>query len=255
MKYYVPSQYDSSSDDGLTLNGAYGPRIFTPNAASQFERVTYMLLTKPDTRQAVMQIFSADDIRIGTNDVPCTLTLQFLLRDGALHLSACMRSNDAFLGFTHDVFVFTMLQEVMARTLGVRLGKYHHYVGSLHLYDKNTDRVQAYLTEGVQRTTLPMPAMPEGSPWPSLRGFLEHEKKIREDSKICADLKTLNPYWADLVRLLQLKYYVDRKDETGTASVAERITSAAYGPFARGQLWRLQQQGRGQENLASRGVE
>ena len=33
-----------------------------------------------------------------------------------------MRSNDVFMGFPHDVFAFTMIQEILANDLGVKLG-------------------------------------------------------------------------------------------------------------------------------------
>jgi thymidylate synthase len=33
-----------------------------------------------------------------------------------------MRSNDAYLGLPHDVFCFTMLQEIIARSLGREIG-------------------------------------------------------------------------------------------------------------------------------------
>ena len=61
-----------------------------------------------------------------------------------------MRSNDAFKGLPHDVFCFTMLQEIFARTLGVHVGVYKHAVGSLHLYDKDRQKANQYLKEGIK---------------------------------------------------------------------------------------------------------
>ncbi len=55
-------------------------------------------------------------------------------RGSNLHMSVTMRSNDAYMGLPHDVFCFTMLQEMVAKTLGLELGEYYHYVGSMHLY-------------------------------------------------------------------------------------------------------------------------
>jgi hypothetical protein len=83
--------------------------------------------------------------------------LQFLIRRNRLHTLTTMRSNDAYIGLPHDIFCFSMLQEVLARTLGVALGQYSHFVGSLHLYDENRDEAQQYLDEGVQ-ATIAMPA-------------------------------------------------------------------------------------------------
>ena len=60
--------------------------------------------------------------------------MQFIVRCEELHLFVCMRSNDAFMGLPHDVFAFTMLQELVARLIGCELGHYHHFVSSLHLY-------------------------------------------------------------------------------------------------------------------------
>ena len=39
-----------------------------------------------------------------------------------------MRSNDAYWGLPHDVFAFTMLQEILARSLTLELGTYKHAV-------------------------------------------------------------------------------------------------------------------------------
>jgi thymidylate synthase len=48
--------------------------------------------------------------------------MQFIVRREELHLFVCMRSNDAFMGLPHDVFAFTMLQELVARLIGCELG-------------------------------------------------------------------------------------------------------------------------------------
>lgn len=64
-------------------------------------------------------------------DVACTIGLQLLLRNVALHMSAYMRGNDACIGLLGDPFSFTFLQELAARMLGVDVGTYSHHVGSM----------------------------------------------------------------------------------------------------------------------------
>jgi hypothetical protein len=75
------------------------------------------LLKDHDSRRALVLINRANDqiyaVDHGSKDVPCTLSLQFFVRDNKLHLHAHMRSNDVFWGLTYDLFSFTMLQEVM----------------------------------------------------------------------------------------------------------------------------------------------
>src|ERR1043165_8344585 len=97
------------------------------------------LLSDPErspSRKAVIQLFNAEDISEDHEDVPCTCTLQFLLRKAGLDLFVSMRSNDAYRGLPHDVFAFTMLQEILARDLGKPVGRYKHAAGSLHLYER-----------------------------------------------------------------------------------------------------------------------
>lgn len=114
-----------------------------------------------------------------------------------------MRSNDAFKGLPHDVFAFTMIQELVARSLGVELGTYKHAVGSLHLYDEDRDKAEEFLSEGWQSEVL-MPEMPRGDPWPSLRMLLDAESDIRLGRVVRANLQEIDPYWADLIRILQI---------------------------------------------------
>ena len=127
--------WESLSDDGETVNSAYGYRIFEQFGFDQWEYVKDLLKKDPNTRQAVIHIKDASNKP--TKDTPCTVSLQFLLRNGQLNLTTYMRSNDIWLGFPYDVFSFTCLQIIMAFELGVEIGEYTHIAGSLHLYTRN----------------------------------------------------------------------------------------------------------------------
>ncbi len=127
--YYNPHLH-YFSDNGITFNGAYGPKI-----VEQLGWCVQKLREDPNTRQAVLTIWRE---RPGiSKDVPCTCLFQFFNRDGRLHLVTYMRSNDVWLGFPYDLFNFTTLQNYVASALGLELGNYTHHVGSLHLYEKN----------------------------------------------------------------------------------------------------------------------
>jgi thymidylate synthase len=45
-----------------------------------------------------------------------------------------MRSNDFHRGLPYNIIQFTTLQEVMAGWLGLKVGGYHHFSDSLHIY-------------------------------------------------------------------------------------------------------------------------
>jgi thymidylate synthase len=208
--WYVPA-YRQFSDDKRTLFGAYGPRLrLMRGKVDQLKNVINLLKKRPQTRQAVIQLFNAEDLLKPHKDIPCTCTIQFLIRRNHLHVIANMRSNDAFLGLPHDVFAFTFLQEVVARSVGVKLGTYKHHVGSLHLYNKNRDQAKSFLKEGWQ-STISMPPMPPGDPWSNIRKLLLAEAKIRSGKDVNISKASLPRYWEDLARLVEIFANTGRK--------------------------------------------
>ena len=219
IEYYLP-RYTAESDDGLTVHGAYGPRLFHMRGQDQVANVLSLLRTRPTSRRAVIQMFDAADLAAPHTDVPCTCSLQFMVREGRLHLFTAMRSNDAYLGLPHDIFAFTMLQEIMARSLGVDLGTYKHAVGSLHLYKQHRKAARAFLREGWQET-ISMPAMSTADPWPSIRAVTKCETAIRLRGSLPRSVPKLDPYWMDIIRLLRV-YRCFRDDDTASISHLKR---------------------------------
>ena len=184
----------------------------------QLQNVASLLANRPDSRRAAVQIFNAEDIASDYKEIPCTTTLQFLLRGGRLHLSVTLRSNDAYWGLPHDVFCFTMLQEMMTRRLGVELGEYYLYVGSMHVYERHLGEMREYVAEGHQKA-VEMPVMPFGNPFLLVENLLKAEDRIRHGEVVVASEVASEAYWADIIRLLQVFWapnHRDRLDELKT---------------------------------------
>lgn len=231
IEYYLP-RYSEFSDDGVTVHGGYGPRIFGNNHDGQFFRVLNLLKVKPFSRQAVIQIFDSDDLLESHEDIPCTCTMQFFVRKNRLHLLVSMRSNDAFLGLPHDVFSFSMIQEIMAVALGYEIGTYKHSVGSLHLYDTNVEKAEQYLAEDWQ-STVSMPSMPKTDPYASIQIILDLEKKIRSNQSFDESvIDSLDSYWADIVYILIIFGITKRSEPLMTArSYLRKIKSDIYAQY------------------------
>ena len=232
IRRYIPA-YDDETEDGESVYGGYGPRIFRQRGLDQLHNVIALLRRNPGSRRAVIQLFNAEDIAEDHREIPCTCTLQFLIRRNRLHMLTTMRSNDAYLGLPHDIFCFTMLQEVAARTLGVDLGSYRHFVGSLHLYDRDRTEAQQYLDEGTQ-ATIAMPPMPPGDPLPSIQRVLDAEFRIRRGEDIDADQWGVSPYWADLIRLLQVFEARRKRNAAKIKSLKTRMAFDRYAPYIDG---------------------
>lgn len=230
IEYYIKQYRDYA--DGGEIFGGYGPRLFEWRGLNQMARVTEVLRNKPDSRQAVIQLFDAPDLVGEHRDIPCTCTLQFMLRRNKLHMFTNMRSNDVFLGLPHDCFCFTMIQEIIASTLSVELGSYKHAVGSLHLYDINLEGAQQFLDEGWQATDAPMPPMPKDNLWLALGSLLEAESAIRITGALDEGiLDAMDPYWADLVRLLQVFRCKKNNVKEKIQALRGDMFSGVYLPF------------------------
>ena len=131
------------SDDGDTFFGAYGPKIIT-----QWGYVVKTLITDQDSRQAVISIWRENPR--SSKDIPCTLTLQFFLREASdelwLHTIANMRSNDAWLGVPYDTFNFSAISFFIAlhlNKLGIKckLGELTIQAGSRHIYESDFNKL------------------------------------------------------------------------------------------------------------------
>jgi thymidylate synthase len=132
------------SDDTVTFFGAYGPKI-----REQLPYVCNKLVEDNDTRQAVLTIWRENPPQ--TKDVPCTIAVQFLIRDNKLNCIVTMRSSDAWLGWPYDTFNFSMLSSMVAVKLNYEvglkldLGCLYMNLGSSHLYLRNIDEVEKCL--------------------------------------------------------------------------------------------------------------
>lgn len=135
------------SDDGVHVNSAYGHRIFGKHSKmeNQWRWCLRKLKADTDSRQAVINLNSEFDKRKKTKDFVCTVFCQALIRRKKLYWFTCMRSSDVYLGIRNDVFCFTAMQRIMAHQLGVGVGKYIHFASSLHLYEKQYQKVRTLL--------------------------------------------------------------------------------------------------------------
>ena len=147
---YAPI-YSKFSDDGIVLQGAYGPPV-----TEQLRYVVDTLNSDPESRQAVISIWRPNPRP--SKDIPCTLSLQFLIRNHKLHCIATMRSSDAWLGLPYDVFCFTMIAASVALrlTMDVELGVLAVRSGSLHLYHKDSENARECVRSMAIRQFEPM---------------------------------------------------------------------------------------------------
>ncbi len=129
------------SDDGVSFYGAYGPRW-----REQLDYVISKLKTDRDTRQAVITTWRPSPPV--TKDVPCTISMQYMIRDDGLEATVCMRSSDAWLGIPYDIFNFTTLLNTIASQVNAYPRKLSLILGSSHLYREHVESAERVIYEG-----------------------------------------------------------------------------------------------------------
>lgn len=132
------------SDSGMFYFGAYGPKFI-----QQVEYIYKSLAADMHTRQAVISIWRESPM--ASKDIPCTLSLQFIIRNGYIHTIANMRSSDVWLGLPYDNFNFSMMTWFIAlmynNLTGIHVvpGKLYINAGSGHLYQSNYEKAVTLL--------------------------------------------------------------------------------------------------------------
>ena len=135
------SFWDNLSDDGITCNSAYGYLIQKAHGFNQIDKVVEILRKDPTSRRAKININFPNSRVDTTKDEPCTMSLHFMIRKNNLDCTVIMRSNDIWFGLPYDVAFFTELQKRIADELGVGYGWYTHFAVSLHMYDRDVEKL------------------------------------------------------------------------------------------------------------------
>lgn len=145
---YLPRAVDFS-DDGVTWRAGYGKRMrhFGSSDIDQLNWVFDILRKDPTSRQAVISLYSPeeDSIEQETLDIPCNNWISFHIEAGVLHMSVAIRSNDLVWGWSGiNMFEWSVVHQLLAESLGVRVGTVTYLQGNLHMYRTYYDK---YLQE------------------------------------------------------------------------------------------------------------
>ena len=194
ITYYVPFS-ERYSSDGIRMIGAYGPRLFGIQHMNQIKHVIDILDEDTSRRRAVASIYLPQfDQHKVSDEVPCTLNLQYLIRDKKIHAVTTMRSQNAFRLLPYDVFLFTMLQEyinaVLTTAHDLSLGSYNHYSGSFHIYDDEIPLIEKVL-EDDSTYSYKMESMPSKNIILKLQKLNKFESMVR--TTISSHEKRKNP--------------------------------------------------------------
>ena len=142
-----------ANPDG-TINSNYGWLTLynhsLPHGKTPWEWARDSLLSDSDSRQAYVRVSLPVHQWDKNKDQVCTMHVMFMLREGRLHETVVMRSNDVVRGLAYDMpwwclFLERMVDELRQHGLVCDVGTYSHLAHSLHLYDRDVDVAEKML--------------------------------------------------------------------------------------------------------------
>lgn len=124
----------------------YSERI---NYNHNLSRIIVEIMDNPGSRQLILPIFSLTDLENigGKKRIPCSIYYQFFVRNGQLDIQYSQRSADVYTHFGNDVWLAWELMEYVAKATGITPGYLYHNLGSLHVYNKDIEKLKTCLLE------------------------------------------------------------------------------------------------------------
>lgn len=135
------------TEQGMKFDYTYAERFNRKNGTSTngtvLDEVVELLKNDPDTRKAIIPIFTGSDTKhyCGDARIPCSMYYDLLIRDCGigkqLNLVYHQRSSDFVGHFGDDVYLAWCMMEYIAEKVGVKPGFLFHTIDSLHCYKRD----------------------------------------------------------------------------------------------------------------------
>lgn len=111
--------------------------------SGKVEELVSYLKDNPDSKRAILLLWKGEQ-RDLTQSAAC-MSYAFFRKDyDALNINVHMRANNAYSCILIDIDTMRALQEYIATLLNLKVGKYSHFVDSLHFYNKDLNSIKKY---------------------------------------------------------------------------------------------------------------
>jgi thymidylate synthase len=109
----------------------------------QVSRVVDRIREDQDSRQLYLSVWQTADVtRIGGQArVPCSLGYYFKVTQGRLDMTYLQRSADFVTHLENDIYLAYYLQTYMATRTELLSGNFTHWIGSLHIFQKDCKEI------------------------------------------------------------------------------------------------------------------
>ncbi|MDE2098831.1 MAG: hypothetical protein KGL39_16380 [Patescibacteria group bacterium] len=122
---------------------SYPARLTLSRGDRQVDYIIDRIKMDPSSRQLFMAVWDRWDIGYigGVHRVPCSIGYLVHVRRGQVNLTYLQRSADFATHFVNDVYLAHRMQRYIAEQTGYQVGHYIHWIGSLHVFQKDVEGV------------------------------------------------------------------------------------------------------------------
>lgn len=157
----------SLCDTDGTINSNYGYYVFrqlTSDGHTQLDWVRECFLRNQDSRKAFIGINGLEH-KTDTRDFPCTIGMQFNIRNGQMNCNVASRSTDVITGLPYDMGFFSLVNELVAGVVSFDLGEEIKpgytamHTTFTQIYDKTRAKADQVLHSFATKSEQHMPAI------------------------------------------------------------------------------------------------
>ena len=141
--------WDSWADETGSIGKAYGYQLgvkhrYREGEFDQVDRVIFDLKNNPQSRRIMTNIYVHADLN-EMHLYPCAYSMTFNVSGDTLNCILNQRSQDMLTANNWNVVQYAVLQHMMARVAGLKVGELVHVIADAHIYDRHVPIVKEML--------------------------------------------------------------------------------------------------------------
>lgn len=145
VKYWRPW---ANKEGNLGL--AYGRQMankhkYKEGYFNQIERLIWDLKNDPYSRRMITNLYNHQDLH-GMTLYPCAFLTMWDFDGEKLNMTLVQRSSDYLVAGNINVTQYALLQHMIAQAVGMKVGKFNHYINNLHLYTRHVKQALEILS-------------------------------------------------------------------------------------------------------------
>lgn len=151
---------DDFAENFGNLGPVYGKQWRDFNGIDQIKHVINAIKTNPDSRRLIVNSWNPSEVSQMALP-PCHAMFQFYVNNHTLDCMLTQRSGDYFLGVPFNIASYALLTHIIAKQCGLKVGKFVHSIGDVHVYQNHIEQCNEQLSRLDQLDQLPTPTLKE----------------------------------------------------------------------------------------------